>query len=116
MKKKELKLISYNTGISMLRLFMSFIVVKDHFAVNGDTVLQVMANWFGALAVPCFMFVSFYLVSEKLDELNPEFLKRRFLRLELPIILWAGIYYLIYSLFSKLSKTYATGWGGGGNI
>ncbi len=97
----ENKLIRYNTGISVIRLVMSFIVVKDHFTVNGNTVTQQLANKLGALAVPCFVFISFYLAAEKLDNNNSDFLKKRLIRLEGPVIGWTIIYYLLFSLCRK---------------
>lgn len=88
------KITSLNTGISILRLFMSFVVILTHFGTEKATFFK----YFGESAVPCFMFISFFLISGALEKPNAEQLRRRFMRLLSPLVFWTLVYYTLMSL------------------
>lgn len=87
-------------GISLLRIIMSFVVIVDHFG-DGKTVTGIRAS-IGSLAVPCFMFISFYLLAPKLCEITGELISQRLKRLYLPLAIWTIISYIIYTVMSHL--------------
>lgn len=60
MSKFVEKYSKHNAWISLLRIFMCIVVIQDHFGTSGTTILQKGVGFFGALAVPVFMFISFY--------------------------------------------------------
>ena len=91
--KLDNSLIEKNTGISLIRLLMSFVVVLTHFGTAEPTVFTP----FGEAAVPSFIFVSFFLLSDSLDVLEPGRLRKRFRRLLYPLLFWSLAYYILFS-------------------
>jgi hypothetical protein len=90
-----------NYGLSILRWFMCFLIVIHHFLnVNIDKSLIGRILYFISwLSVPVFMIMTFYLNCEKLsDYKNTKFLDKRLIRLIVPLIGWAIIYYICYSM------------------
>lgn len=84
-----------NPGISMLRLVLSYLVVTCHFyAVSADSFRYYLMH----LAVPCFTFLSFYLMANKLDAPSFRMLANRVWRLFLPMCGWAFIYFAYYKI------------------
>lgn len=49
-----------NAWISILRVFMCLVVIQGHFGTNNETLVQKFLNFGVSLAVPCFMFLSFF--------------------------------------------------------
>ncbi len=91
-----------NTGISLLRIFMCFEVVLDHFwQGGGQTLLDKFFSLCGVLAVPCFMFLSFYLTAGLFKERNETALKKRMGRLLFPLVFWTLAYYIILSVCNE---------------
>lgn len=88
-----------NPWVSLLRIFMCFVVIRDHFGTNGDTLAQKIVAQFELLAVPCFMFLSFYFMGEDIKLLKIEKIKNRLLRLYIPIFVWNIIYWVCKNLF-----------------
>lgn len=99
----------HNNGIDILRIWMSFEVILNHFwnyTPSGNVVLDFFSDFRG-LAVPCFMFLSFLLCAHKLD--SPEFVRKdlhkRFVRLAIPIMFWGVVcYVLINAIFVITGK------------
>ena len=83
-----------NPWVSLLRIFMCFVVVRDHFLPTGDTITQKIVGEFGFIAVPCFMFISFYFMGEDLRQINTEKIKNRVLRLYVPVFFWTIFYFV----------------------
>lgn len=78
-----------NIGLNLLRVIMSFAVVRTHFGC-GDI--------FGTIAVPVFMIMSFFFTEKYIIDRDNDKLKNRIERLVYPYILWAVIYWSIYRL------------------
>lgn len=90
----------YNVGISILRLVMSFIVICNHFKLSTHTQFGILINHLCPLAVPCFMFVSFYLLSDKIESKKYFLIIRsRCQRLLIPLFGWSIIYYFFESIY-----------------
>ncbi len=88
-----------NSGISMLRLMLSYLVVTCHFwVVPADSFSYYLMH----LAVPCFTFLSFYLMANKLDAPSFRMLANRVWRLFLPMCGWAIIYFAYYKMLCHI--------------
>lgn len=85
-----------NVGFSLVKILMSFVVIVDHF--GNDEVVFTIRETLGGLAVPCFMFMSFYLIAPKLDSLSLEFVLKRLKRLYFPVVIWSFFSYVFYSI------------------
>lgn len=95
-KKKEI-----NIGLCLLRMLMCFEVVLAHFWTRTNTpkLLKPFEILCG-LAVPVFMFMSFYLVENRFVQKKKEIMQRRIWKLCVPQIGWAIIYYIIFKVVS----------------
>lgn len=103
-RKKEVKRNSrqQNSGsINFIRALMSFEVVLCHCWSTENSMLWIF-NILRSLAVPSFMFISFYLLYNKLHVLDGQYVKRRLLRLYIPYIGWGFIYFLIFGGIADL--------------
>ena len=89
-----------NTGISLLKLFLCFIVVFDHFHSVPVNLPQKAVNFFASAAVPGFIFISFYLTHSIFDNLDRDKIRKRFLRLAVPLAGWTLIYYVLESILN----------------
>lgn len=100
-KKLEMYSGSRNIGIDLLRIWMCFEVVLIHFWIydegTGNIVLDFL-SWNRMIAVSCFMYVSFLLSGKFISywKSEPQKLLRRLLRLSIPLIIWAIIYFAVY--------------------
>ncbi len=92
----------HHTGISLLKLLLCYIVVVDHFQPQNETLMQHIAYFTGNMAVPCFMFLSFYLTRRIFDECSADALKNRLKRLFMPILFWTAAYYILFSVVDGL--------------
>lgn len=81
----------FNVGIAGLKILACFGVVSLHFGSTG------MGR---RLAVPTFVFVSFFLTSRLFSCIDFTCLRRRLFRLLLPYVVWGGLGYLWYSCLS----------------
>ena len=98
----------YNYGLAILRIWMCFEVVLDHFK-NWNGAQAADLSWplrtlfrYGEIAVPIFILSSFILTDiEKLSKDNDR-IKHRFYRLLLPHFFWAFIYYGIYKVLDTI--------------
>lgn len=82
---KEAELKEYNTGISILKLALSFGVVLCHFYYAEGILGFLMI-----IAVPSFMFISFYLTYQLLGQKDSRKFLKRVERLLIPHLFWGG--------------------------
>jgi len=97
------KLSNQDVGISILRIILCFSVIQVHFPVNNSTFVDKLIGLCGGLAVPCFMFISFYLFEDDLFHLNISKIKNRIIRLYIPVVFWNSIFIIAkdaYSIFT----------------
>lgn len=85
---------NHNCWISILRIYMCFMVILLHFAPKEDYLICYPSMF----AVPCFVFLSFFLASNDFYELNWEALRKKVVRLVTPILFWNVVYHLIYNV------------------
>ena len=60
------------------------------------------------LAVPIFMTITFYFAYSNLVKANTEWLKKRLRRLYIPVVGWAFIYYIVFTVFQHLFNYHLT--------
>ena len=89
---------SYNIGICLLRLLMSFIVIVCHYYTGNFIIISLMKN----LAVPVFMLISFMYYRNILNGKSE--IICRFKRLLYPYIIWPVIYWIIYNVLHFFLK------------
>lgn len=87
-----------NTGVSLQRLMLSFLVIATHFCSFGENFLF---DYIRRLAVPCFMILSFYFCSQKIESVNMYAYWKRISRFLIPMIGWGGIYYIFYKIIGR---------------
>lgn len=107
------KIQNYNLGLGLLRLWMSFEVVLDHYwsgmINNKNGILNVFSK-FGTLAVPIFVIISFALTETKISKIDKNGFVKRILRLLIPYVLWGIIYWVIYTFLNIVTeKDYTNG-------
>lgn len=88
-----------NPWISILRILLCFAVIQYHYNTAGETILQKYVAVFGRVAVPCFMFISFYFMSGDVKDSNTEKIKNRLLRLYVPILFWNVFNWTLFNAF-----------------
>ena len=88
-----------DVGISIIRIAMAFAVIVDHFG-DGTAVKNIRATM-GKWAVPCFMFMSFYLLTPKLEKISQDFVVKRIKRLYLPLAVWTIITFTLYAILFR---------------
>lgn len=88
---------SFNKGLALLRVWMCFEVVFGH-CTPGQSLL--LNQYFFGYAVPVFMIMSFFLTDSFRLSSDPNYRKRRILRLLTPQIFWAFAYWGFYNLTS----------------
>ncbi len=89
-----------NIWVSILRIFMCFVVIQDHFLTKMETPIQKGIGWFSWYAVSAFMFLSFYFMSEFLWNADTDKVMKRVQRLVIPIAFWTTIIYILRALLS----------------
>lgn len=97
MEKKS----NYNYGIAFLKCLMCFEVVLCHYwtpSIGGSSKLLKLFEILRNLAVPTFMFLSFYLTKEIFFSNNWCTIKKRIHRLMIPHLFWTITYFLIFKL------------------
>ena len=94
----------FNYGLAILRIWMCFEVVLDHFK-NWDGATAESLPWpfrmllrYGGIAVPVFMLSSFLLTDMAKLSSDRKKKKKRFYRLLVPHVFWAFSYFVIYKL------------------
>ena len=105
----------YNIGLALLRIWMCFEVVTDHFPILKGTRVGILDKLlelifrYGSIAVPIFMISAFLLGG---IEYSNDKVKKRIYRLCVPTLFWAVLYFIIYYVFSDFLhvKNYVHGW------
>lgn len=92
---KSEKFEKQNAWVSLLRLFVCFVVIQIHCPPDGTTFMQKVIYFFSWYAVPCFMFLSFYFLADDLLELKKAKIKARLAKLYVPIFFWTIVYYIV---------------------
>lgn len=95
MLKKE-----YNEGIALMRVFLTFAVILNHFWKVKDPGFLRPLYLFRSCAVPVFMMLSFYLTERSISFPAKEKINKRISRLAWPFFAWGGGK-LAYSLHSR---------------
>ncbi len=110
MSKKTIDYNRINYGFSLLKMLLAFEVLLGHFAIwdEYDTILIWPFRELVSLAVPCFVILSFYLMARSFLARDPQKFKTRLIRLLIPQIGWAIIYYIIYLLLDLFLHTKLT--------
>lgn len=97
---KKIDYSKINYGFSLLKMLLAFEVLLGHFA-NWDEYDPRLVWPFRelvSLAVACFVILSFYLMAKSFLIRDKQMMKKRLIRLLIPQIGWAIIYYVIYAL------------------
>lgn len=90
----------YNYGLALLRIILCFEVVMCHFFYEStmkSLVLFPLAK-LRSFAAPTFFFLSFYLVSNKLDGANKDYIVNRTKRIIIPFTLWNIVYWILFNV------------------
>lgn len=96
-----------NIGLDLLRIWLSFEVVIDHFwHQKGLTGVWAFLSQMRSLAVPCFLLMSFYLTANRYATGDGQWLRRRFGRLCVPYFVWPLIYYALIVVCSAVSAAF----------
>lgn len=83
---------------------MCVVVIQEHFSLSGDTLAQRFIIFLGPLAVPCFMFLSFYFAANTVNSFNVEKIKNRIAKLYIPIIVWNIVYFVIEDIWAVVLR------------
>lgn len=96
---------SYNYGFGILRIWMAYEVVLCHFWLYYDNPPSYQIFWtrFILIAVPVYMLMSFYLITPKLTSQDNTFIKSRLLRLVIPYITWAMVYFAFHIIVQSIT-------------
>ena len=96
-----------NYGFALLRMLMAFEVILAHFCSweEYDPVLIWPFRSLNSLTVTCFAIMSFYLMADFFLDRNKDKFKNRLIKLIIPQIAWAFVYYVIYASLDLLLKT-----------
>jgi hypothetical protein len=107
MSNKTVNYDKINYGFSLLKMLLAFEVLLGHFAIwnEYDTILVWPFRELVSLAVPCFVMLSFYLMEKSFLARDPGKFKTRLIRLLIPQVGWAIIYYVIYLLLDTFLHT-----------
>lgn len=89
---------SFNYGLALLKSLMCFEVVLDHFWMEDASIYLMPFKAMGLVAVPIFMFISFYLTERIFLDSDGKRIKKRIWRVCWPQIGWALIYYLAFKI------------------
>ena len=92
-EKKE-----FNYGLALLRTLMCFEVVLCHFWTSDDSKFLIPFSLLKGLAVPVFMFLSFFLTEHTFLNYDKMKAQKRVWRVIYPQIGWAIIYHLGYMI------------------
>ena len=86
----------YNLGIQILRVFLSFMVVMDHF-YNPDKLKKYI--FFLYYHIPSFFLISFYFAYNLFSSFNIQKIKLRIERLLIPYIIWSIIGFILRNIY-----------------
>ena len=94
----------YNWGIAILRLFLTFLVILNHFWEANDAAIGGTAVFIKlrSIAVPTFMLLSFFLTERDIGNPTSEKIKKRLIRLSVPFFMWGAGSWLVLFLAEKI--------------
>lgn len=96
-----------NLGLDLLRIWLSFEVVIDHFWHEpGLSGVLLFFSKMRSLAVPCFLLMSFYLTSHRYESCDAGWLKKRFGRLGVPYFVWPLVYFVLIWILAAVSPRF----------
>ena len=104
LEKLNLKKNNFNICLSLLRIYLSFLVVNAHCLDIKKNIYTFLIKNF--LPVPTFYIMSFYFFHKTLLSKNIEKFIQRFERLLIPYIIWPIIIWILHNLLYILSKFY----------
>ena len=107
MAEEKIKYDKINYGFALLKMLLAFEVLLGHFAIwkEYDPRLVWPFRELVSLAVPCFVILSFFLTAKSYLIRDKEKFKARFIKLLIPQIGWAVVYYIIYALLDYTMHT-----------
>lgn len=107
MKQNNIDYNRINYGFSLLKMLLAFEVVLGHFAIwdQYNPTLVWPFRELVSIAVPCFVILSFYLMCKSLLSRNEAKFKSRLVKLLIPQIGWAIIYFVILVLLNVVFHT-----------
>ena len=82
-------------GIELLRFYMAFMVVITHFGGNLLSPLEHVLYVFQGFHVTVFMLISFFLCGKYFLDPSKESVKKRILRIILPLFFWGVVSFLV---------------------
>ena len=92
----------------MLKIWMSFEVVLDHYAdwksLQSHCLNNILYSY-GQLAVPIFMLLAFLLTDVHSLASDTKKIRSRFYRLCVPQIFWTFLYYFVYKITDRIYGT-----------
>lgn len=87
----------YNIGLELLRAFMCFEVILEHFWDKATIPVYLgLFDELGGVAVPVFMLMSFFLTEPTFVGKDKIKCRKRLWRVAFPQIGWAIIYWVVY--------------------
>lgn len=93
----------YNYGIGLAKIFLTFVIVLCHFWNSGEaSELSGLLYCFArakSIAVLVFFMISFYFFENSINA-NSKYIKKRLLRLYIPLLCWGLIYYIAFLIIS----------------
>ena len=93
-----------NLGLNLLRVWLSFEVVADHFwHAKGLTGTMAFLYAMRSVAVPCFLLMSFFLTANRYAGSDTKWLRTRFGRLCVPYFIWPVVYFVLILVLSAVS-------------
>ena len=99
-----------NIGLNLLRIWLSFEVVVDHFGKNygvfPDCPITRFIRYAGGVAVPCFFVMTFFLTAGRFASRDGGWLRKRFSRLLVPYVCWPVVYIGLLAVFYLNSETF----------
>ena len=101
----------YNYGIGLLRIWMCFEVVLNHFrtwsgwpgVIDKSSIkgIEYVLYFYGKIVVPFFMLSAFIFCDILELVQNDNKMQKRIYRLLVPHVFWTVIYFIIYHLLEK---------------
>ena len=95
------KLNNQNAAISILKIFLTFVIIDNHFEIQSNNIFANTIDYFNSFAVCSFMFISFYLINKLFYNPDISKYKERIKRLYIPVVIWEIITILIYYIFKE---------------
>lgn len=86
--------IKHNLNLDLLKAFCAFLVIVAHFGNDCPLYMRHIVS----LAVPIFIIISSYFFFKKITTID---IKKRFVKLSVPLVGWSIIYFIIYLLLGK---------------